>query len=60
MFQNTALHYAAANGCERAVELLLDKHADNTRKNNNEETALDVAISNLHNKVACTMLEHRT
>ncbi|RYE05054.1 MAG: ankyrin repeat domain-containing protein [Rickettsiaceae bacterium] len=43
---NTALHLAAITGQLSIVELLIDQGANISAKNNNDQTALDLADSN--------------
>ncbi len=43
MDKNTPLHYAAQNGCTEIVKLLLAHDADVNAKNNNNDTALNIA-----------------
>ena len=40
---NSALHFAARNGLDKIVDLLLDGGADSTLENNSGQTALEIA-----------------
>ncbi|ESO13244.1 hypothetical protein HELRODRAFT_159882 [Helobdella robusta] len=50
-YKNTALHYACSNGHVEAVQLLLEKKADVSLTNTYNNSALDLAIDNLHQDV---------
>lgn len=54
----TPLHYAAQNGDNRAVQLLLEKGATVNLINSMGETALDVAISHNHSETARLLKEN--
>jgi len=55
-YGDTALHDAAKFGHTKVVKALIDAGTDKTIKNNNNQTALDVAQT--HGKAACVSLLH--
>ncbi len=57
MWQDTALHKAAAAGHPQVVEYLLTNGADIVH-NRSGESFLDIAITNKNRAVALTALQH--
>ena len=51
-YGQTALHYAALRNCERSVETLLSRGSRIDLKNNDGDTAFDLAMRNRHNKIS--------
>ena len=54
---NTPLHLAAWHGREIAMKILLDNSVDSTVQNNDEKTALYLAIERRHEENACLLNE---
>jgi ankyrin repeat protein len=56
-FQDTALHVASKGGHASAVVMFLDKGAE-FLQNKNDQTYLDIALSNKHTDVALATVRH--